>query len=147
MKVSICLVASLLLVFVGVNMANAEIMEENELAHNLVKRSRPGPPCVNDRQSCRYKKCCSSSTCVYGSCKACNPRKCKKTRDCCDDSSCVYGNCKSCLPRTCKKTRDCCRNSKCVNGNCKSCRGITCQRKNDCCEGYTCSYKKCVRKD
>ncbi|XP_063398335.1 keratin-associated protein 5-8-like isoform X2 [Mytilus trossulus] len=148
MKMSICLVASLLLVFVGASMANDEMMEDNELANHLVKRSViPSPPCANDGANCRKNACCPGSTCVYGNCKSCNPRKCKKARDCCDQSSCVYGNCKSCNPRKCKKTRDCCGDSSCVYGNCTSCRARTCKGKNDCCKGYTCSYKKCVKKD
>ncbi|XP_071121469.1 keratin-associated protein 10-4-like [Mytilus edulis] len=150
MKVSICVVASLLLVFIGATMAVEEMMENNELAHKLVKRGIPVTPptpsqCGNNGDSCRSNKCCIGYSCVYGSCKSCNPRKCKNTRDCCDDSSCVYGNCKSCTPRICKKTRDCCNGSSCVYGNCKSCQERTCTRSNDCCGGYTCSYKKCIR--
>ncbi|XP_052066566.1 keratin-associated protein 5-8-like [Mytilus californianus] len=150
MKLSTYLVASLLLVLVGANMANEEMLTDNELVHKLVKRGLPLPPglpswCKNEGQNCWDFRCCSGLSCVDLICKSCTPRKCKTTRDCCDDSSCINGNCKSCNLRKCKMNHDCCNDSRCVYGNCKSCKQRTCKRSNDCCKGYNCSYKKCVQ--
>ncbi|XP_052067167.1 keratin-associated protein 5-5-like [Mytilus californianus] len=137
-------------------MANDEMMEEEELIHNLVKRSKPAPPCVNDEESCRYRKCCLVH--VYGSCKACNPRKCKSTRDCCDESSCVYGNCRLVkrglplppgLPSWCVNEGSncwdfrCCPGSSCVDLICKSCNPRKCKNTRDCCDDSSCIYGNC----
>nr|AHF20922.1 CRP-I 2 [Mytilus galloprovincialis] len=60
MKVSFFLIVSLLLMSVGVNMANAEMLKDNGLRQKLVKRS---PGC--GRRSC---PCCPGYTCVSGRC-------------------------------------------------------------------------------
>nr|AHF20946.1 multi-CRP-I 1 [Mytilus galloprovincialis] len=119
MKVTVCLVACLLLVFIGVNMATDEMVEDNELTHNLVKRAAP---CGSNGDNCQYKKCCNNFNCVKGRCK---PKSCK---------------------RSCRNSRQCCNNWGCIYGSCQQCRGRTCKGNNDCCNGYKCAYKRCQKK-
>ncbi|XP_076115767.1 uncharacterized protein LOC143083400 [Mytilus galloprovincialis] len=63
MKVFVCLVACMLLMSVGVSMANDEMMEDNELTHDRVKRA----PCYNRRCVTSYQ-CCSGYRCSYRRC-------------------------------------------------------------------------------
>ncbi|XP_076115497.1 uncharacterized protein LOC143083144 [Mytilus galloprovincialis] len=63
MQISVCLVACLLLMSVGVNMANDEMLEDNGLIHDRVKRAPCWPRgCFRDRDCCygyhcSYRKC------------------------------------------------------------------------------------------
>ncbi|XP_076113623.1 uncharacterized protein LOC143081825 [Mytilus galloprovincialis] len=64
MKVSVCLIISLLLVFAEVNKANEEMLEDNGLLEKLVKRS---VGCIG--RSCSvFNPCCFRHTCSYGQC-------------------------------------------------------------------------------
>ncbi|XP_076113622.1 uncharacterized protein LOC143081824 [Mytilus galloprovincialis] len=64
MKVSICLIVSLLLVFVEVNMANEEMLKDNGLPDELVKRSIG---CIG-RYCSLFNPCCYRHKCSYGKC-------------------------------------------------------------------------------
>nr|AHF20935.1 CRP-I 15 [Mytilus galloprovincialis] len=67
MKFALCLVACVMLVFVGVNMANGEILEDNGFLQKLEKRA---VSCGTYRKSCSFRKCCSGYTCSYGRCRS-----------------------------------------------------------------------------
>ncbi|XP_071123649.1 uncharacterized protein [Mytilus edulis] len=60
MKVSVCLIISLLLVFAEVNMANEEMLEDNGLLEKSVG-------CIG--RSCSvFHPCCFRHKCSYGQC-------------------------------------------------------------------------------
>ncbi|XP_063399405.1 uncharacterized protein LOC134684044 [Mytilus trossulus] len=63
MKVFVCLVACMLLMSIGVSMANDEMMEDNGQMHERVKRA----PCW--QRKCTFNfQCCYGYTCSYRRC-------------------------------------------------------------------------------
>ncbi|XP_076113629.1 uncharacterized protein LOC143081836 [Mytilus galloprovincialis] len=65
MKVAVCLVVFMLLVAVGGNMAKEDMLEDNGLFHNLVKR-----------QACWGRTCRRHSHCCRG--YYCYRRRCRR---------------------------------------------------------------------
>ncbi|XP_063418848.1 uncharacterized protein LOC134701644 [Mytilus trossulus] len=71
MKFAVCLVACVMFLFVEVNMANGEMLENHEFQTKLSFRlEKRAVSCGTYRKSCSFRKCCSGYTCSYGRCRS-----------------------------------------------------------------------------